>query len=1011
MRNQYNLWENKSFFVGFTILLITFVGISETSIQKQKDGLELDVPQVTTFVESGSTEVESNLQEVFLPIVHRELPPEISEDNPIWAHASAPLKHEVVLFRHRISLDETLENAVLHIFADTRYEIWFDGKWIGRGPARFSLLTREYDVYQLGGLNQGEHLIAVLVQWAPNYRRSESTTPYLQAHIQGKNSNQTRIMARTGSQWKAYFADAWKSNASPVHSWGLIGPTELLDLRKLPAKWMQMGFNDVDWPSAVIKETTVQVDQLGIPRLDSILQPLSDLPPDLISGKTDVDLSQGVYRPRSIQPLDNVPMPIELLDRGLLSPGRYIGEITPESSNIVKFEASSSTPITVEVLSATYPSGMLLLDGFELDWAAAGSQRPDVYTATKNVSPGSHKLLFNPISETGTTFSLSSKNINTTDFPFLQGLHAGRRLLLAEPVADINSVKVDTDGKLDLNFNSIPSYAVLDLGRTVYGRLSTTVSGPAGAVIDIGWDERLLEGTLRPLPYPGSLHPQWNQTDSWVLDGTKRVISTIDARAGRYILIAAWHGGTIRLADVEVHEERYPLVQVGAFNSSDPTLDQIWQLGVNTLYANMSDAYSDPWRERGQWWGDAYVIEKTNQVVFGEGDLLKRGIMFMAEAFSDGRPNAMAPNGFGVHMLDYGMLWVHSLKEYVQQTGDTAILKDTYLNMISFLHFLQGYENGKTGLLDIPEGSWPQTTYIDSIGWDSRHGQSTAVNAMYYSTLLQAADIADINGDTSIADSWRNIAGEVKKAIHANLYLENEHRYVSSILEGEIVQPTTHAQAFALAYEVVPEDEIQLVAGSLLDMISFDPQSPEFEVYGTFWVLEALGKAGFIDEALQVIRTYHGHWLDLGASTTWEIYNANQFYNHSLSHGWGSSPTWFLSTYLLGAEQVGPNSWRITPSFGDFDILQGSISLADGELDVNWEKKACGDFSLEISSPENSSGSIWIDNLGRDYEFLLNDTLLWDGESSISVSITVDPHIIRIPIAGGNQRASFHRDC
>ena len=1010
MRSQFRLGENKSILVGFAVLLFTFVSIGITSSQAQSDFPDL-YTSVITFVEEKPNRVESNLSEVYLPIVHRILPPEITKDNPIWAHASEPLKHEVVLFRHVITLDDDLDDGELHIFADTRYELWLDGQWIGRGPARFSLMTREYDIYHLGGLDKGEHVIAVLVQWAPNNRRSESTTPYLQAHIQGENLNQTQIVARTGSQWKAYFTDAWNHNAAPVHSWGLIGPTELLDFRKLPTDWMENSFNDGDWLPAAIKEISIQVDQLRIPRLDSSIQSLSDFPTGINTDQLDLELAQGVYRSRSIKFLDNVLIPIELMDRGFLSPGRSIGEIIPGLSHLVKFDAASSTPFTDEILSDIYPSGLVLLDGFELEWIAAGPQRPDVYTGTANISTGGHQLSFNAIPESGVTFSISTKNIKTKNFPFLQGSNAGRRLLLAEPVTDQNSVNINTDGNLSLIFNAIPSYAVFDLGRTVYGRFSATVSGPAGAIVDIGWDERLLDSTLRPLPYPGSLHPQWNQSDSWVLDGTKRVVSTIDARAGRYILIAAWGSGPIEFTDVEVHEERYPLKQIGEFNSPDSTLDEVWQLGVNTLYPNMSDAYSDPWRERGQWWGDAYVIEKVNRVVFGERDLLKRGIVLMSEAFTNGRPNAMAPNGYGNHMLDYGMLWVHSLQEYVQLTGDTAILKESYQNMVSFLDYLGGYENLNTGLLDIQHGSWTQTVYIDSIGWKSRYGQSTAVNAMYYSTLLQAANIGDVIGDSSSSDNWRKIAEKVKQAINSNLYLGDEHRYISSIFENEIVQPTTHAQAFALAYEIVPAEDIQLVAGSLLDLISHDPKTPDFEVYGTYWVLEALGRAGLIDEALQIIKTYYGYWLDLGATTTWEIYNANQSYTQSLSHGWGTSPTWFLSTYLLGARQVGPSSWSLTPSFSDLETLQGSIPLSDGSLQIDWEQKSCGDISLEISSTENTNGTIWIDSAGRNFEIIMNDTPIWDGISSLVEWITVDPQIIQIPVAGGNQSISFQRDC
>lgn len=65
----------------------------------------------------------------------------------------------------------------MHIFADTRYEVWLDGVWVGRGPARFSKLRHEYDSLPLGTITPGEHLLAIQVQWSPNSRRSESSTP------------------------------------------------------------------------------------------------------------------------------------------------------------------------------------------------------------------------------------------------------------------------------------------------------------------------------------------------------------------------------------------------------------------------------------------------------------------------------------------------------------------------------------------------------------------------------------------------------------------------------------------------------------------------------------------------------------------------------------------------------------------------------------------------------------------------------------------------------------------
>jgi alpha-L-rhamnosidase len=91
-------------------------------------------------------------------------------------------------------------------------------------------------------------------------------------------------------------------------------------------------------------------------------------------------------------------------------------------------------------------------------------------------------------------------------------------------------------------------------------------------------------------------------------------------------------------------------------------LNQIWQVGVDSLRLNMTDGYTDtPWRERGQWWGDAFIEHRINLAVFGDNSLYERGVLLMANNGPSGEIYGMAPNGAGLPMLDYGMLWVQSL--------------------------------------------------------------------------------------------------------------------------------------------------------------------------------------------------------------------------------------------------------------------------------------------------------------------------------------------------------------
>ena len=917
---------------------------------------------------------------VYLPLVI--YPDRFSQNHPIWVHSSAPASHEVVLFRHTFTLDEQLKNTELFIFADTRYEVWMDGIWVGRGPARFSQTTREYDIYQLGELRPGVHLIAVLVQWAPNNRRSESTTPFLQAHILGVTGEGLQVVARTDTRWKALLSDAWQQDAAPVHSWGLIGPTELVDLRRIPSDWMLPAFSDDEWPTAVVRS---------------------------VPGAT--------YRARSIPFLDNVPITPTVIDAGLLSPGRVVGELVPPvpDAYIFAFNALSTTMLTVEVLSESgaSPSNVVWLDDDKLVWEEGGAYRPDVYVASTSIPPGAHTLSFAGIPSQGLTFAISTQDIQfqSEPPPFQQDGHAGRRLLLAEPVSQPDQVTVSSGHGLSLEFMTPPAYAVLDLGRVVHGRLVAEVAGPAGTVVDIGWDERLWLGT-RPLPYPGSLHEQWNQTDSWILDGSNRSISTLDARTGRYILVAVWGDSPVQIRNIQVYEERYPVIQRGEFNSSNALLDRIWQVGVDTLYPNMVDAYTDtPWRERGQWWGDAYVEDHINRVSFGDRRLLRRGLLFMAEAFTEGRPKALAPNGNGNHMLDYGMLWVQSLNDYWQLTGDTQLLVDVYPVLSEFMGYLESYENPTTGLLDIPLGHWSETVLIDWAAYSSRYGQSTAVNALYYETLIDAANLADEMGDFASALAWRRKADSVRQQINSYLYLPTEHRYIASIFEGESLPPSPHAQAWALACGLVPEGEVDYVTSSLLELLSPDPSSPNVEIYGMFWALKALGDAGRISEALSIIENYYGRMLNLDATTWWEGFNAHLYYTASLSHGWGGAPTWFLTTYVLGAHQTGSDTWLVKPAFSGVSWASGSLPLQDGALQIYWERQSCENSRLELTSPVNTTGEIIAPFTSATTVLTLNGNVIWRDGIPLADGVTALSDGIHILLEGGVYVLDVRQDC
>lgn len=900
---------------------------------------------------------------------------------PIWPLGETQ-PGVVALFRRRFEIASAVDKVELAILADTRYEAWLDGEWLGRGPARFSELRQEFDTLTHSGLSPGPHVLAVLVQYAPNTRRSADLGPALQAGLKGRTDQTWQHLVHTDGRWRATISAAWDANAAPVSELGLIGPLELLDLRQLPADWMQPFFDDASWPQASV---------------------LASSPFPALS-------------PRTIPQLANIPrLPLAVVEKGLLSPGRQIVEFqhpTGQGTADTQFlTLTAPAPATLRLEGLT--TAPVRVDGASpVAWQALNqTRRPDVVVAQQAVEPGRHTLSV-AVPPEGRTLALYTAGIQLDAAPAMALTHnPGRRTLLAEPSPGGETVPIvhllSTGAEIEIPAGETPRYVVLDFGRTVHARLDATVEGPAGTIVDIGWDERLTAG--RPLPAPGSLASNlWRQVDSWLLDGTSRHLTTLDARAGRYLLLQVFGPGPVYFHQLRALEETYPATPGGWFTSSDPLLDEAWQVGVNGLIPNMTDAYTDtPWRERGQWWGDAVVSFHINRAALGDLALLRRGLRQMADAIDPtGRPAAFVPRQDDTLILDYGMLWIESLHLYWQLSGNAALVAELYPAAQRLMGFLATYE-GTAGLLDVAPAHWSQSALVDWAATTSRSGQSTALNALYAANLRQMAEMAQALGRSEQAQAYREKSQSVRESLNQVLFMADQRCYAASRLDGQLIPPSPHAQAWALRYDVVPAGHRPAVARCLIEQLEPFYNAHGFaavEIYGMFWTLDALAQAGRTDVALQLIREHYGHLLAQGTTTWWELFTPNQGRSHSLSHAWGGAPTWFLSAHVLGAQATGPATWRLAPQPGDLAQAQGGIPMPTGVLQVAWQRPACGQFQLSLTAPAQTSGDVTLPVLYPDAHLLLDGVTVWDDGPlpGSPVTVTMTPTGLHISdLAGG----------
>ena len=150
-----------------------------------------------------------------------------------------------------------------------------------------------------------------------------------------------------------------------------------------------------------------------------------------------------------------------------------------------------------------------------------------------------------------------------------------------------------------------------------------------------------------------------------------------------------------------------------------------------------------------------------------------------------------------------------------------------------------------------------------------------------------------------------------------------------------------------------------------------------------YYMLEALAKSGYYDDAVDLISEYWGRMLDLGATTFWEDFNYEDSKNaaridefvpegkfdihadggaycyvglrHSFCHGWASGPTAWMSEHLLGIEPVEPGFKvvRVIPHLGGkLRQVEGYFPTPHGLIHVTHSRREDGRISSFVELPE-----------------------------------------------------------
>jgi len=339
-----------------------------------------------------------------------------------------------------------------------------------------------------------------------------------------------------------------------------------------------------------------------------------------------------------------------------------------------------------------------------------------------------------------------------------------------------------------------------------------------------------------------------------------------------------------------------------------------------------------------------------------------------------------------VTISDYCLYWLMTIREYVRYTGDSAIVAELYPGVERALAWFERFIDHDKLLNNLPHWLFVDWAQVD------KRGQCTVINAQYVHTLKMCAELAEVVGLPARAEAWRALAAQVTTAINRHLWDEARGVYVDSRDNGvQSRRVSQHANGICLAYAIAPSERqasitryitdprrVKLTAtGMGHDRAEVEPfdegqditLAQPFFSHHLHW---GLIQAGEFKWVLDNIRQRWGAMLAAGSSTIWELWSPLA----SQCHAWSTTPTYDLSTHVLGIYPLANGFAQvfIAPQIGDLAWAEGNFPTPYGNIRVAWQWKDQR-FKLMVEIPQPNAFEVLLPVIAAQVE--VNGQLAW----------------------------------
>ena len=578
-------------------------------------------------------------------------------------------------------------------------------------------------------------------------------------------------------------------------------------------------------------------------------------------------------------------------------------------------------------------------------------------------------------------------------------------------------------------------YVIYDFGKEVAGQVRLHVRAATGTPrIGLAFSESP-EYLTTASDY--SQDPTGVATETHYLTAEPGDLTDPVIRGGfRYLMVFLADAGEVRLSDLRLNFTADPANPAlnryqGAFLSSDDTLNRLWYAGAYTVQlATIDPKTGRPYpgqagpvgndaiigdgpsvisdgakRDRMIWGGDNAVSDPVSYLTTGQSVPAAGSVAFMAkgQTASGQIPGLYLTDKFGYNLGwgEYAEWWVQNYWTHYLYTGDRAFLDQWYPAMKKDVAWMKG-RVGADGLLDMTGvgGTW-------GYGNDNK---GTYTSSLYVHVLGMAAQAAEAKGEPDLAKTYRDDAARTAKAINDTLWDPSSGAYTTSVTDA------THPQdgnAMAVVAGVATGDRAQSVLRFFSGKLAGDHGDLTVDTAGgavpryvspfvSYQALLAYTAQGDTKGARSLLdRTWTPMLGPDQPGTLWENVSpagAPQLGAYtSLSHGWATGPTAYLTNQVLGVTPA-------TGGFQTFSVLphpipgltwaEGRVPTPHGAITAGWRRDGAG-FTLRVTAPAGTTATAGVPAAGTT-ELRVGGTVVWRAGAGSPDGVVVRDGLIQV---------------